>query len=105
MGNHGWTDATGIWYELGRQLQAVALTMRKHRIIGAQQLCECGRLPVRELPVFGERCDVAGEQWSRARESMRRIVAATDSQGRAVGRAVVRATGVTDEIRPDEIRR
>jgi len=90
MGSHGWTDASSIWYELGRQLQAVALIMRKHRIVGAQQLCECGRLPVRELPAFGERCDVADEQWSRAHESMRRIVAVTEGQGRAVGRAVVR---------------
>jgi hypothetical protein len=77
-------DPQTLLYELGRQLQAVSLLMDKHRIVGAQQLCECGRLPVRNVPGFGLRCEVACAGHEVAYNSMRRMVAHAD--GRAVGR-------------------
>jgi len=82
-------DAASAWYELGRQLQAVALAMRRHRVIPSQGLCECGRLPIRRPSLFGQRCDIAYEQWSRTHEAMRRMLATTDFGARAVGRAAV----------------
>jgi len=48
-------DASDLLFEVGRQLQAVALVMRKHEI-APHQVCECGRVAVRMLPVFGLRC-------------------------------------------------
>ncbi|MGH3450225.1 MAG: hypothetical protein ACRDQW_05750 [Haloechinothrix sp.] len=83
----GRLDAAELWYEVGREVQAVALVMRRHELVDDQQVCACGRLPVHLLPSFGLRCDVAGERWVRACEAMRRVVA--ESQARAVGRASV----------------
>lgn len=68
-------DAATLFYELGREVQAVGLLMRRHRLIDSQQLCACGRVPVRTLPYFGIRCDVAGERWARTDDAMRRILA------------------------------
>jgi len=76
-----------LMYELGRQLQAVPLIMRKHQIIGEQQLCKCGRLPLRSLPDLGLRCEVASAHWAAVHEAMRRMVRHTDA--RPIGRATV----------------
>ncbi|MGH3658030.1 MAG: hypothetical protein ACRDUA_15355 [Micromonosporaceae bacterium] len=80
-------DAAGMWYELGREIQAVALIMRKHRLVAAQQLCECGRLFVHTLPVFGARCDVAYRQWVSAFAMMRTLTREQNVPDRVVGRA------------------
>ncbi|MGH3737528.1 MAG: hypothetical protein ACRDT6_18250 [Micromonosporaceae bacterium] len=81
-------DAASLFYELGREVQAVALLMRKHEIVQAQRICACGRLPVHTLPLFGPRCDVAGERWARADAAMRRVLAQPVAP-RAIGRAEV----------------
>ncbi|MGH3738381.1 MAG: hypothetical protein ACRDT6_22660 [Micromonosporaceae bacterium] len=81
-------DPFTLLYEVGRQLQAVPLVMRKHKLVGSQQLCECGRLPVHNLPGFGLRCEIASAHWSLAYEAMRRIVRHADD--RAVGRVAMR---------------
>lgn len=83
-----WVDATTLFYELGREVQAVALLMRKHEILDAQRICACGRLPVHTLPFFGPRCDVAGERWAHADAAMRRVLA-HPAAPRAIGRAEV----------------
>lgn len=82
-------DPFTLLYEVGRQLQAVSLVMRKHRLVEDQQLCECGRLPVRTLPGFGLRCDVACEQWELVHDALRRIVHHADGAERAVGRVEI----------------
>jgi len=82
-------DAASLFYEIGREVQAVALVMRKHEILDAQRICACGRLPVRTLPFFGPRCDVAGERFAVAEEAMRRVVAQSTATP-AIGRARVR---------------
>ncbi|MGH3655694.1 MAG: hypothetical protein ACRDUA_03450 [Micromonosporaceae bacterium] len=74
-GGQKWLDAATLYYELGREVQAVALLVRSHQIVASQQICACGRLPLHTLPFFGPRCDVVGERWTRANEAMRRIVA------------------------------
>ncbi len=84
-----WLDAPSLFYEIGRDVQAVALVMRRHEIVDAQQTCACGRLPVRTLPFFGPRCDVAGERFAVAEEAMRRVVAQSTATP-AIGRARVR---------------
>lgn len=80
-------DAASLWYEVGREVQAVALLMRKHQVVEVQRICVCGRVSVHTLPLFGPRCELAGERWVRAHEAMRRVVAVP--QVRAVGRASV----------------
>ncbi len=83
-------EPTSLSYELGRQLQALALLMRKHRINPRQQVCDCGRLAMRELPMFGPRCDIACRQWDLVHSAMRRIVAHTNpGNATVVGRAAV----------------
>jgi hypothetical protein len=82
-------DAASLFYEIGREVQTVALVMRKHEIVDAQQTCACGRLPVHTLPFFGPRCEVAGERFALAEAAMRRVVAQSTAP-RAVGRAQVR---------------
>lgn len=83
-------DAAGLMYEVGRLVQALALTMRRHRLVPGQQLCECGRLPVHPVPLFGARCDVARDAWALAHEAMRRVV---QTAAPAVGRARVGRRG------------
>lgn len=86
-------DASELLFEVGRRLQAVALMMRKHQMVREQQICACGRIALRVLPVFGLRCDVACGQWQLAHDSMRQLLAQmTDRSldsgaGRFVGRA------------------
>lgn len=68
-------DAADVLFEIGRRVQAVSLMMRKHKILAAQQVCECGRLATRTVPAFGLRCDIAGQQWDLAHATMRRFLA------------------------------
>lgn len=69
--------------------------MWKHEIIAALGVCRaCGRLPARELPLFGLRCEIAVEQWDLAQAAMRGLVEAPDhthpgNRTIAVGRAPV----------------
>ncbi|MGH3737191.1 MAG: hypothetical protein ACRDT6_16480 [Micromonosporaceae bacterium] len=83
-------------FEIGRRVQAVSLVMRKHKILAAQQVCECGRLATRTIPAFGLRCDVASQHWDLAHATMRRfltqLTTTTDGcrDGRPIGRATVR---------------
>lgn len=87
-------DATDVLYDVGREVQMVALMMRRHRFVAAQGVCECGRLPAKTLPVFGLRCEIAVEKWERAHDAMRRLLryaaAARRPPRRAIGRAEVR---------------
>lgn len=86
-------DAAGVLYEVGRQLQTTALVMRRHTGSGLPDVCECGRLQVRDLPGLGRRCEVAVDQWDLTREAMCALVVATEhrSRPRAIGRATVSA--------------
>ncbi|MGH3715670.1 MAG: hypothetical protein ACRDT4_19760 [Micromonosporaceae bacterium] len=86
-------DPYTLLYEVGRQLQALPLVMRKHRLVAAQQLCECGRLPVRTLPGFGLRCEIACEQWDVVHDAMRRIVTYAEVPTRALGRVEITCRG------------
>lgn len=81
-------DLHTLLYEIGRQLQALPLVMRKHELVGSQQLCTCGRLPVRPLPGFGLRCDVACDQWDLVHAALRRVVR-LDAPVRTVGRVEI----------------
>lgn len=69
------------------------MTLRRHTISPVQEVCVCGRLPHRRLPVFGPRCEIACQQWDIAAYIMRRILDATSERpadaDRAVGRAPV----------------
>ncbi|MGH3647548.1 MAG: hypothetical protein ACRDTM_10285 [Micromonosporaceae bacterium] len=85
MGRH---DAAAFWYEVGRQFQAVSLVMDRHQIVDAQQICACGRIAVRVLPMFGLRCEVAFETWNRAYTSMCQVSRQLSAE-RAVGMATV----------------
>lgn len=77
--NHGaagrrrW-EAPDVLFEVGRQVQAVALAMRKHTFAPGLRICTCGRVVDRPLPGFGLRCEVASEQWLRAEYGMRRVL-------------------------------
>lgn len=91
-------DAPGLLHEMGLKAQALALTMWKHEIVAALGVCKaCGRLPARELPLFGPRCEIAVEQWDLAQAAMRGLIAAPDhtypgNRTSAVGRAPVPPT-------------
>ncbi len=82
-------DAPSLNFEIGRHVQTMALAMRRHRIVSTHQICECGRLPLRTLPVFGPRCEVACDSWRLAHDVMRRCVAQAGDGSRAVGRVVM----------------
>jgi hypothetical protein len=85
-------DASELAFEAGRQTQAVALVMRKHEIVPAHQLCVCGRLAARILPLFGLRCEIACRQWDLAYALNSRLMPYTaeespaNQDGRVVGR-------------------
>lgn len=68
--------------------------MWKHEIAALGVCNACGRLPERELPMFGPRCEVAVAEWELAQFALRRIAehdAVLGEAGRpAVGRATVR---------------
>ncbi|MGH3645635.1 MAG: hypothetical protein ACRDTM_00405 [Micromonosporaceae bacterium] len=106
-------SAADVWLRLGRLVEAVALAMRKHTVEPGLGICACGRLPERELAMFGARCDVACDTWERAHHGMRIVLdqvdPATFTDGpaaRAVGRAVVPAKRRTPEMpRPTGVRR
>ncbi len=85
-------DAPAVLIAVGRQIEKLGLVMRKHRLVPEQQICVCGRIATRLLlPAFGLRCDIVGEQWDLAQESIRRVCAqmsgGTHTTSRAVGRA------------------
>lgn len=70
--------------------------MRRHEIASGYQVCECGRVPVRILPMFGLRCEIACCQWDLACALVRRLVEHMSGQNladgmdrRAIGRAMV----------------
>lgn len=92
-------DASDLLFEVGRQMQAVALVTRRHELVPAQQLCECGRLALRVLPVLGLRCDIACHQWDLAYALIQRLLPQIpdrnvgSADGPAVGRASVRPAG------------
>lgn len=90
-------EAPDVLFETGRQIQAASLAMRRHKV-GPNQVCTCGRLPVRDLPAFGARCEVAAESWELAaslmRQVLRHLAAESSAHGSgerhpATGRAVV----------------
>lgn len=89
-------DAPSVLFEVGRRVQAASQAMRTHEL-AAHDVCRCGRLPDRTLPVFGPRCEVASQSWDLAVESMERILAhmagptclAPATGPRVVGRAAV----------------
>lgn len=89
------SSAPDVWYEAGRQVQAVAIIMRKHHFVPEQQVCACGRLAVTMLPVFGLRCEIASMTWQRACEAIGGLLASGSSgrpsprPGAHVGRAPV----------------
>lgn len=64
-------DPTDVMLDVSRRVEAMALAMRKHRIVSEQQVCACGQLATRMLPVFGIRCETAYELWDLAQSSMR----------------------------------
>ncbi|MGH3739071.1 MAG: hypothetical protein ACRDT6_26255 [Micromonosporaceae bacterium] len=83
-------DAAGLLHRWGQEAQAVALTMWKHEISQPLGVCSaCGRLPVRELPMFGGRCQVAVEQWERAHQAIRLLFSSGTPARPTVGRAPV----------------
>lgn len=85
-------DATDVLFEIGNQVQTVALTMRKHRYVVAQQVCECGRLATQMLPVFGPRCEIAVEGWVAAHDAMRRLLRQAAGVRRSSDAVIGRAT-------------
>lgn len=88
-------DASDLMHELGRRFQTVAAVMRKHSIVPALQICTCGQVPVRTLPLFGPRCSTACERWELAQSSLRSLTKTYDqavaegTTAPAVGRASV----------------
>ncbi len=98
-------DAADLLYEIGRRTQAAAMMMRKHRVSPTHELCQCGRLPHRRLPLFGPRCEVASAHWEQAAYAMRQLLRHADRHGaRPAGertpRSVGRARVVTPAARP-----
>lgn len=90
-------DAPRLLYDLGGLAQAVAVTMWKHEIATGLGVCKgCGRLPDRELPMFGPRCEIAVKQWDVAHAAMLRLSGPTATSAgdspRAVGRVGVPPT-------------
>lgn len=73
-GQERFLDAAELLFEIGRRVQAVSLVMRKHKVLPAQQLCECGRLATRVIPAFGLRCEIASLQWDIAHALMTRFL-------------------------------
>lgn len=84
-------DAPRLLHDWGHRAQAVALIMWKHEIVAALGVCKgCGRLPVRDLPMFGPRCEIAVDEWELAQHAMRKLIPGTPQQSpTAVGRARV----------------
>jgi hypothetical protein len=86
-------DALGsieLLSDVADHLRALTVIMRKHRFVVSQQICECGGLPMWDLPMFGPRCEVAFDYWVRAYEAMRCVVSQVAVQQKVTGRAVVR---------------
>lgn len=83
-------DAPRLLYDSGERAQVVAVIMWKHEIAAELGVCKgCGRLPARELPLFGPRCEIAVNAWDLAHVSMLRLVqpaVPSASLPRAVGR-------------------
>ncbi len=74
-------DAPGALYAAGQRVQALALTMLKHQIAPGLGVCKsCGRLPARELPTFGPRCEIAVEEWDVAQAVLRHLVIGLSEQ-------------------------
>lgn len=91
-------EAPELLYELGRQVQAVALAMRAHEIVTGLGVCKsCGRIPECELPGFGLRCSVVVDKWGVVQRLLPAVLRGNDHRhGRyhadppsAVGRASV----------------
>lgn len=93
-------DAPGVLHRAGQRAQALAQTMWKHKVATNVGVCEaCGRLPARNLPVFGPRCDIAAEEWEVTQAVLRSLVSPVpgrqigvsggDGATRFVGRAYV----------------
>lgn len=87
-------DAPRLLYDWGGLAQAVAVTMWKHEIANGLGVCKgCGRLPDRELPMFGARCEIAVKQWDLAHSAMLRFAGSRatsdDRSARAIGRVGV----------------
>lgn len=77
----GRLDAPGLLYDMGRQVQALALAMRKHEIVADLNVCKsCGRIPARDLPGFGPRCQVVVDQWRVTQQLMRAFLRAHKSR-------------------------
>ncbi len=102
-------DAAGLVHQVGLATQAVALTMWRHETVRSVGVCKaCGRPPVRSLPMFGPRCDVAVGQWDQAHASMKLLVATAGERQRdvpvrpaaAIGRAPVPPSKEPAEGRP-----
>jgi hypothetical protein len=96
-GERDWCDGSELMHELGRRFQAVSVVMRRHEIASMQQICVCGELPLRVLPIFGLRCRTACEVWDLAWASTVTLATIADQQlpganhpvGRVSGRAAV----------------
>lgn len=83
-------DAPSFFYEAGRQVQSVAMVMRRHKIVTALGICQaCGRPPLAEVPWFGTRCEVAVHEWHSLRHTLGRLVGETGppSEGQTVSPA------------------
>ncbi|MGH3714348.1 MAG: hypothetical protein ACRDT4_12935 [Micromonosporaceae bacterium] len=89
--DHGWSgsklDAPRLLHDWGRRAQAVAVIMWKHEMVPGLGVCKsCGRLPARQLPLFGPRCEIAVGEWDLAESALRRL---SPDRAPAVGRATV----------------
>ncbi len=89
-------DAPALLFEVGRQVQALALLAKRHRMAPAQQICQCGRLALRLLPMLGLRCEIVCAQWDLAYRLLKRVLERMadrslggEVESRAVGRAAV----------------
>ncbi len=97
--DRNWCDGSEMVHELGRRFQAVSVVMHRHEIVSTQQICVCGELPLRIVPIFGLRCRSACEAWDLAWSSTLALARIADQQlpggnrpiGRISGRASVPA--------------
>ncbi len=71
--------STDVLYEIGRQVQKTALLMRAHVLMPLTQVCACGRIPIRLLPYFGLRCEVACQEWDLMTRRLRKLLEAIEA--------------------------
>ncbi|MGH3647290.1 MAG: hypothetical protein ACRDTM_08950 [Micromonosporaceae bacterium] len=80
----GRRDASWLLHEWGQRAQVVAVTMWKHEMVADLGVCKsCGRLPARDLPLFGALRGGRGGMGHRpARDPQTRRHGATSARGR-----------------------